>query len=349
MQEPAIVLEKLDNQILHALHIWPRVSWATLGALLNIDAATASRHWARMHESGVAWFSAYTSSKTRHLRGADSHLAAANSVSAVVELRVSPSELSSVFEQLQVLDELNMIRATLGEWNISLDWRGSSIDDLATFVNQRLARIEGVQASRSFAITYVPIDGSSWRYEGLSPDQEAKLRKMQRDDLADPVPFTEYWHPIDDRIIELIQKDARMSYTEMARRTDSVVGTVKRHLGHLLRNRDLVIRCDQARQYSSHPVTVRYFASVPAANSSEVIAQLAELPEIRACVVLLGRYNLMMNVWLGSLIDASRFEAKLARRLPEVRIEERDLVTRYYVHNGARIREDGRNDADPQS
>ncbi len=349
MQEPAITLERVDNQILHALHIWPRVSWAALGALLNIDAATASRHWARMHESGVAWFSAYTPSSSRHRRAGESPFPSVNPISAVVELRVSPQALSRVFEQLQSLDELYMVRATLGEWNISLDWRGPSIDMLAAFVNHRLAQIDGVQAARSFAITYVPIDGSSWQYEGLTPDQEAKLRKMQRDDLVDPVPFTDYWHPIDDRIIGLIKEDARMSYTEMARRTDSVVGTVKRHLGHLIRNRDLVIRCDQARQYSSHPITLRYFASLPAANSSEVIAQLEDFPEIRACSVLLGRYNLMMNVWLGSLIDASRFEAKLARRLPEVKIEERDLVTRYYVHNGARIREDGRNYADPQS
>lgn len=329
------MLERVDLQILHALQIWPRVSWASLGPILSIDPITAARRWARLESSGIAWMASYKLLDQGEVE-------AGNSAHAVIELQVRPKHVESVLTQLQRIDHLMIVRSTLGEWNVSFDWHGSSLRHLEHFIRHEVADMKGVQASRSFPITRVPIEGSTWRYEALSFEQERAVQQLFVEDVYDPAPPAGRWHSLDDTIMGLVQEDVRMSYTEMAKRANCTVTTAKRHLTHLIRHRDMHLRCDLSRQHSKKPVTVRFFATVPATDFSEVFHRLGEFYEVRSCSVLLGKYNLMINVWLESIYEASTFEARLAERTPTLMIWERDLVTRYYRQGGKQIGEDGR-------
>ncbi|WP_369808095.1 Lrp/AsnC family transcriptional regulator [Leucobacter chinensis] len=333
-----ISLDDIDGKILHALQIWPRAAWSDIGRILTIDPMTASRRWARLTDAGVAWLSSYQMGQTTFALDLNPKAPLLN---AVIELQVKAKFLVRTIESLKRFPELRMMRLTLGEWNVSLDWTGSRMDELERFIHDRLAQIRGIRATRSFTVVQVPIEGSSWRYDALSSEQEEAVIRLMREDLYDASPPTERWHEIDNLIADFIREDARMSFTEMAKRANTTVVRVKRHLTHLLRDRDLVIRCDLSRSYSQRPVTLRVFAQVPPNELRSAFQGLARLPEVRSCSLLVGKYNLMINAWLGSMQDVPTFEARLAQDIPQLTVTERDIVVRLIRHGWVDMNERG--------
>jgi len=53
----ACMVDTLDVQILNALQIHPRVSWAQLGRILRVDPSTISRRWSTLTNRRQAWTS----------------------------------------------------------------------------------------------------------------------------------------------------------------------------------------------------------------------------------------------------------------------------------------------------
>jgi hypothetical protein len=68
-------------------------------------------------------------------------------------------------------------------------------------------------------------------------------------------------------------------------------------------NRALVYRCDVARGFSGWPAGVTLWGSVPPGGSARIAAQLIGLREVRMCISLTGRHNLVFTVWLRTLVD----------------------------------------------
>src|SRR5262245_46867784 len=68
-----INVDELDRSLVGALQLDPRASWTQLGKQLEVDPATASRRWQRLHDAGVAWVTCYP-------------LFTQNSVGALVEI-----------------------------------------------------------------------------------------------------------------------------------------------------------------------------------------------------------------------------------------------------------------------
>ena len=331
MPESAFELDEIDRQIVAGLQVWPRAPWRQVGEVLNIDATTAARRWARIHEAGYAWFSTYL---LRRYTDPVTGLSRERLLRALVEMQIQPSKKDAALRRLQHHESLLILRSTIGEWNVSLDWQGRSIRDLEAFLKDEVSNIDGLIAVRSFPLVQRPLHGGSWRYESLSLAQEDALREMQRKHLFDPSPIPGSWHASDAAIIDLLHEDARMSYSEIAQRTGFSVATAKRHLSHLLSNGDLVIRCDLARNLSMRPVTVRFLANAPVSDMAETVRKLSEFPGVRSCSVLLGKYNLMINAWLHGIHESMDFESKLLVVAPTLEILERDLVTTLHRHGG---------------
>ena len=47
-----------DERLIDAMQLAPRASWAALGQVLGVSAATAARRWQRLADEGVAWVTA---------------------------------------------------------------------------------------------------------------------------------------------------------------------------------------------------------------------------------------------------------------------------------------------------
>ena len=102
------------------------------------------------------------------------------------------------------------------------------------------------------------------------------------------------------------------------------------------------LRCDLARPLFGWPLSAVYFASVPAQHLAETSRVLSGFREVRACAIMAGPHNLVIDVWLRALGDVHAFEAHLARRLPRLTIDDLRLVLRTVKHMGRLLDGDGR-------
>ncbi len=60
-------ISEVDLEIVHAVQVEPRASWATISATLEVSAATAARRWAALQDAGVAWTGATLAPGPSHL------------------------------------------------------------------------------------------------------------------------------------------------------------------------------------------------------------------------------------------------------------------------------------------
>lgn len=325
----ATALDELDAKIIHALQIWPRVPWSTVGSLLNVDPITVARRWSAMSSSGSVWVTAYGMAPGP---GAI--------VTALVEIRVIPRKVDAVVNAIIDLDQVATLRYTLGDWNLSIDWRGTSLRELEAFVRKSLSSLRGVKSIRTFLVTGIPVEGSMWRLNALSRDQTHVLTSTRDREWLD-VPAMNGQHPIDDDILRFLQSDGRMSLTTIATETGVSVSTVKRHLGHMMTSRHLVLRTEVTRQISGWPITIKLFADVDSALVADAVQRLSKLSEVRSCLVLVGKYNIMVNAWLRSVNDIALFEARVRQHVPELVIAEREVISSFGKLMRVRIDENG--------
>lgn len=311
-------LDALDRKIIQSLQVWPRAPWSVLGGVLEVDPITISRRWDRMQQHGVAWISAYPVSQG----------IAWDDVGALVELRVQPSEILNIVEALRNIPAVGTIRSMVSDWNISLDTRARSMAGLEKFLIEELGAIPGVLSFRSSLTAEVAIEGSSWRLNELSAAAEKQLAELADRSLGSEEAESGF-HEVDLDIIRVMFQDGRATVNHIASEIGASINTVKKHLHHLLKGKNLILRCDMARAVSGWPVTVRFLGVIPLQKQAHIVERLKKIAEIRSCLILVGPNNVMLNVWLKSYSDISKFEAYLTKTLPELEIRDRSVITSF--------------------
>ncbi|MBG0850496.1 AsnC family transcriptional regulator [Streptomyces spinoverrucosus] len=306
-------LSELDLAIVNALQIQPRAPWSLVGRVLGVDAVTVARRWKRLSDSGAAWVSGHMAPGTD------------DRVMAQVEIVTAAAQTGRVAEILARDISTLSVKQTSGARDILAIVWAYSLDELADYIGERIARCPGVRATRSHVVTDAPYEGSRWRLRSLSAEQRAQLRPPERP----PVP-AEPLRPLDRRIVVALGEDGRMPLSELAERAGTSVATARRRLSQLLGSGGLVLRCSLARPLTGWPVTAVYFASVPAEHLQAAEAALRTLPELRLCTVTAGPHNLILDAWLRGVHDVHRLEAHLEHEMAHLgfRVGDRAVVLR---------------------
>ncbi len=107
----------------------------------------------------------------------------------------------------------------------------------------------------------------------------------------------EYLDAIDFEILNFLQKDGRMSLTEMADKLNVAVNTVRTRLNRMLEDKTLQIigRIDPAK-VGFHAYVHIFIGIRPANRLDEVAAQIAQMPEVSFLAMISGNYDLEVNV-----------------------------------------------------
>ncbi|WP_405659988.1 Lrp/AsnC family transcriptional regulator [Streptomyces sp. NBC_01166] len=318
--------DELDLAIIHALQTQPRVSWTRLGDVLGIDPVTAARRWDRLERTGTAWVDGYLSP------GHD------DGVYAQVEIDMGGLPLESSLDSLARDSRILSLKQTTGSRDLLAIVGAASIDDLSRLVGQRIARLPGIRTTRVHVITAVPFEGDRWRLRSLSRAQQRALT-VPREEVPD-----EPLRPVDRALALALGHNGRMPVRDLATAAGTSPATVRRRLRVLTGNRRLALRCTLARPLTGFPVSVVYFASVPARHLEDTVASLSTLPELRMCTVTTGRDNLILDLWQRDLADVHSMEAHLESRLADhrLRITERAIVLRTVKHVGRILDRNGR-------
>ncbi|MER5753208.1 Lrp/AsnC family transcriptional regulator [Streptomyces sp. NPDC002088] len=320
------VLDEVDYLLITALQHAPRADWRKVGAFVGVDATTAARRWARLTGEGLAWLSCHPSPAVM-----------GDLVVAFIEIDCVRGRLHEVCEQLADDAPLFNIEHATGARDLLLTVVLRSRAHLARYVGFRLDGLEGVAATRTQVATALHTEGSRWRLDRLHGVPQGTSRQPERA----PAPAAALGEA-DRELIMLLARDVRQSVDRLARGSGLSSTTVRRRLARLDAARAISYRCEAARSVSGWPVSATLWGTVPAADTTRVVAQLSGMRETRLCASLSGPCNLMTTVWLRSVDDVQPFEASLVQRIPGLEVKDRSLTLWQLKHAGQVLDPDGR-------
>ncbi|MBE9375274.1 Lrp/AsnC family transcriptional regulator [Saccharopolyspora sp. HNM0983] len=322
-------LDETDLALVHALQLNPRVSWASLAAVLDVDASTLTRRWSRLEREGLAWFSCYplgTKEWTGH------HWEAG----ALVEVECVPGRRSAVMAELAGNAFVWNIDATSGSRDLMLTVLAASIVELDEQVLGAVAAIPGVRATRTHFFRSVIRDGSGWRLDALSPAQQQVVR------TEGPVSPATRPAGRDLEVLRLLGPDARISAARVAAGLGCSPATAGRLIRRVVESRFAAVRCEVAHFVAGWQVAATLWLDVPQRDLQGVARAISRLPEIRLCATVGSEANLVAQVWLHRLEHLDRFEALLAARFVGTRVLDRWVTPQFGKRLGHLIGQDGR-------
>lgn len=323
-------MDEIDLALVHALQLRPRGTWARLATVLEVAASTLARRWRRLTGEGLAWFSCYPSA-TRDWTG---H---AWEAGAYVEVECLPGYREQVTGRLAREPSVWNIDVTSGSRDLMLTMIAPSIVAIDQEVAGPLASTTGVRATRTHFFRSIFRDGSKWRLNALSPEQQRALGPSAgRQRVGRP-------SAQDLEVLRILGPDARIPASDVAGLLGCSVSTATRRINRVIDSAFAAVRCEVAHSEAGWQVAATLWLDVPQQDLRSVAAAISQLPEIRLCVTVGSEANLVAQVWLHRLADLDRFEMLLATRFPGTRILDRWITPSFAKRLGHIIGTNGRN------
>jgi len=318
----------VDTQLIARLQERPRASWVELAEHLDTRPATVARRYERLRSDGLIWTTAYAGPRV-WLRD---HL-------TFIEINCEPVQALWVANELVNDAHAFSVECVAGRSDVIVTAGFVSLSDVTAYVYGRVAKLPGVSVIRTHIATSIFTDGSRWRLGSggerikTSPDVgygDVGVEALNLDLL-------------DRRLIAELGSDARASLADLGEALGVGVSTVRRRLNTLISSYRMLLRCDVARSYTSAPVLVNFWGSVPGSEIKNVGIKLSKLPGLRVCAALTGEQNLLFSAWLSSASDILRLETLLAKHVPTLRIDDRAVSHLQLKLLGHKLDEAGRN------
>jgi DNA-binding Lrp family transcriptional regulator len=321
-------LDELDLALVNALQVAPRAPWAQLARPLGVDAATLSRRWARLRDSGEAWVTCYAA-PSQVTYGA----------LALIEVSCLPQAREALAERLARHPQAMSVELVAGSCDLLLTVATATMSLMSGYV-LALGRIEAVTATRTHLVQHVHRDGSEWRMDSLSRDQRRDLTETEDGGVRTAAAAT--LTPEDRVLLLALAEDGRRSVTSIAAELGRPESTVRRLLHSLLHGGRAVLRCDAAHLYAGWRSSATLWMSVPPAQLMAAGDELSRLRSTRMAASVSAEANLLSVVWLHALDDLARYEVQAAARITSVRMLNRAVNLRWIKRMGRLLGDDGR-------
>ncbi|MFE5735735.1 Lrp/AsnC family transcriptional regulator [Streptomyces celluloflavus] len=311
-------LTPADLALVQVLQTDPRMSWARVGALLDIDAVTAMRRWRRLETTGRAWTAAtpgYGCAGLLHL--------------TFIEVEVAAGRLDDVAGFCARLPHVLTAEGMSGRQNLLLTAVTPDLPTLHDLLEGRIAAHPGATAVRAHHATRVFTEGSRWTVCRTAPARDARCRPAAlppeaRGCAGDAI----------RTLLPLLSTDARTDAAALAREAGVSPATARRRLAQALGAREITLRCDVARSLTDWPVSAKIWARIPPDRLTEAACRLSALAEVRLCAAVTGRENLLVTLWLRSVEELLGLTEQIAKTLPRIQLANVEVALRQYKRAG---------------
>ena len=314
--------DELDLALIDALQTSPRAPWSQVGTALGIGATTAARRWHRLTELGLSWVTAYPTPSDDHCV-------------AYVEVRCSPGAIEPLIDQLVADPRVFSLEQVAGDFDLFLSVVTRGPAALARFLSHDLGAHDGALSVNTRVSLRGYREGSSWRVRALDRDQRAQLgtRPAWTHPDASSSP--------DLVLLRALGGDGRRSYAELAAATGIAEPTARRRLQRMIRQGEILFRCDFAQQLAGWRLLATYRMNVPADRLDDAARELSALPDVRLCAAVTGNCNLLVSVWSRSAEETARLEGHFGERIPGLSITARTVTLRTVKRMGQLLHPDG--------
>ncbi|GCD93055.1 Lrp/AsnC family transcriptional regulator [Embleya hyalina] len=317
------VLDETDLALVDALQINPRASWTKLADVLGPAPITLARRWRRLVDDGAAWVSvAHGDARAR---------------GAIVEWACAPGTETALASHLARLPHVGTVGITSGEYQVFANIVAPSLAATTRVLLNGLPLPPYVIRMRSHVFGGL-FGGMTWRLGVLNRAQAERIRET----LGPPPREMRPFGPRDRALFLALGHDGRRTYTDLAEELDTTPNAVRRRLGRLRRNGDIVYRCDVARALAGWHTTALLWLAVPDIDLRTVGHRMASRPETRMCAAVAGPSNLAVIVDLRSFDHLEEVLVRIATAFPGVVVTDRRLVLRPVKIHGRLVDETGR-------
>ncbi|UXM92501.1 Lrp/AsnC family transcriptional regulator [Paenarthrobacter sp. JL.01a] len=320
----SFIPDEVDLQIINALQIRPRASWSQIAGVIGIDPATAARRWRRLEDAGAAWIACNPPYESL-------------TAIAHVEIDCVHGRTADVAQQLARDSASVSITINAGGRDLQVMVWTCTSKELARYVLDRLAQIDGIRAVRTFPIVRIYREATGWRLGALNAEQSRRLRPPSAVMVK---PLSRQLTDAEWAVFNALNRDPRIEIKQLAYELGVSPSTARRRLDDLLNNQS-ILRTEVARSLSGTPVYATFFGVCPAERLDSTAEALTTLPEIRGVSTHAGKHNVFITAWLRSLEHVQTFEAEIARKLPHLRIVDRTTVLRTIKLIGRLMDDDG--------
>ncbi|MDR4533378.1 Lrp/AsnC family transcriptional regulator [Glutamicibacter sp. PS] len=317
-------LPQADLELVHALQIFPRVTWAQLAPILGQHPTTLAARWERLHAEGKVWV-------TGHL-GAIS----TSGTATFISIQCYPEMRDEVIARMCAIPEIGNVEESARFWDARLT---VLTDDWSQLTHEILPVVRadpGITRVHVSAMTGLYATGGHWRLDVLSPQQQERLREMNPTNAT----YGAELGPTHPQLRRLLSIDGRISAAAIAAELGIHPTTAARHLRQLLDSRTILLRCELAQDYSGYPVFCHWYARIPPSQLETAVRHLRSLRTLRLCATITGDANLTFALWLRNPADIAEVERQLQQAAPGLQIIESDVGVRTHKRMGWMLRAD---------
>ncbi|AGP52272.1 hypothetical protein M271_03205 [Streptomyces rapamycinicus NRRL 5491] len=307
------MVDALDFQIINALQIHPRVSWAQLGRILRVDPSTISRRWSALTGRRQVWTSC-SEGDAPHLRD--------QMISALVEISCVPGRREHVLAELGRQGPISSVHCTSGPRDLYIMISTDSLLSMDRYIDERIAVIPGILGTRTHYLRKIFFEGSSWRLKTLSKEQVKALHDLRP---ADP---PKQRRPAHRAVITALEADARRTAADMQRELGRSLSMISRDIDAVLAASWVRWRVDFAHALMGWSAAAALWLDVEPLELERVVASLRLLNHVRLCASVTGDANLAVFLWLRDLRELDEIENRLTTVFPKVLVKDRWIVPR---------------------
>ena len=204
------MVSKTDRKLILELQKNGRATYAEMASRLGISVSTAAARTERLLREKII-----------EIKALPNPYKIGMIANAMIAIQAEPSKIDHVCDQLVSHFNITTVLTVFGRYDILINVSFQTWEDMHEFINQGLARIDGVLHVDPFFIkNYIK------RYEGLFEKvfENAEQVKLKKDEK---------------KLIEFLVQNGRINFSEISEKIGAHVSTVSRRINALI-NEDII-------------------------------------------------------------------------------------------------------------
>jgi DNA-binding Lrp family transcriptional regulator len=278
----SITLDRVDNQLLHALLIDGRAPFSLIGQVIGSSEQTVARRYRRLHEAGAVRVLVLPAPIDEGLDW-------------IVRIGVRPGAAARLAGALAARNDVSWVRIMAGGAEILCISRPSSLEARDALLLERLARTNLVTtvAAHSIMKVFGGSGLSEWSAfdDPLDAGQVAALRRT----VARESDRTET-RSEDRALLAALREDGRAGYAQLSTAARISPARARRRLDTLLASGQAYVHTDLATELLGFPTAASLWLSVAPGDLQRVGAQVAALRQTTFVAAVSGPANLTASL-----------------------------------------------------
>jgi DNA-binding Lrp family transcriptional regulator len=245
-----------------------------------------------------------------------------------------------VVAKLVTYNEVATVEVATGNNDLVLDVLTPDLKTLDRFLSDELNHIPGIRSTSTMLATSLYLESSRWRLRSLDASQLDALNNGTMS--ANPANYTTKLDTLDRSLLDLLVRNGRLTWIELALATDCSTATARRRVERLVASGVVTFRCDIARSLAGWPIQASLLAKAPAKDVDFICEQLTSWPACRLVAAVTGDANVYATFWVRNLGEIQRLETALSSRMPTLDVTERMIALDTPKRMGHLCDKDGR-------